>query len=100
MRVSLRAAGRVKEGLKERLLRAKDAARSMSSRRDAELRKALGRSRRQKTALGSLSRENARLRRALRRSETRRARLEGELAKLRATGAALAKRLFGRKNER
>ena len=100
LRVSLRAAGRVKEGLKERLLRAKEAVRSMSSRRDAELRKALGRSRRQKTALGSLSRENARLRRALRRSETRRARLEAELAKLRATGAALAKRLFGRKSER
>ena len=100
LRVSLRAAGRVKEGLKERLLRAKEAARSMSSRRDAELRKALGRSRRQKTALGSLSRENARLRRALRRSETRRSRLEAELAKLRATGAALAKRLFGRKSER
>ena len=100
LRVSLRAAGRVKEGLKERLLRAKEAARSMSSRRDAELRKALGRSRRQKTALGSLSRENGRLRRALRRSEARRARLEGELAKLRATGAALAKRLFGRKSER
>ena len=100
LRVSLRAAGRVKEGLKARLLRAKEAARSMSSRRDAELRKALGRSRRQKTALGSLSRENARLRRALRRSETRRSRLEAELAKLRATGAALAKRLFGRKSER
>ena len=98
--VSLRASGRVKEGLKERLLRAKEAARSMSSRRDAELRKALGRSRRQKTALGSLSGENARLRRALLRSETRRARLEAELAKLRATGAALAKRLFGRKSER
>ena len=100
LRATLRAAGRVKEGLKERLLRAKEAARSMSSRRDAELRKALGRSRRQKTALGSLSRENARLRRALRRSETRRSRLEAELAKLRATGAALAKRLFGRKSER
>ena len=101
LRVSLRAAGRVKERLKERLLRAKEAARSMSpSRGDAELRKALGRSRRQKTALKSLSRENARLSRALRRSETRRSRLEAELAKLRATGAALAKRLFGRKSER
>ena len=100
LRATLRAAGRVKERLKERLLRAKEAARSMSSRRDAELRKALGRSRRQKTALGSLSRENARLRRALLRSETRRARLEAELAKLRATGAVLAKRLFGRRSER
>ena len=79
---------------------AKEAARSRSSRRDEALRKALGRSRRQKTALGSLSRENARLSRALRKSEARRTRLEAELAKLRATGAALAKRLFGRKSER
>ena len=100
LRVSLRAAARVKEGLKERLLRAKEAARSRSPRSDEALRKALGRSRRQKTALGSLTRENARLRRALRKSETRRARLEAELAKLRATGAVLAKRLFGRKSER
>ncbi len=100
LRVSLRAAGRVKEGLKERLLRAKEALRTRSSRRDAELRKALGRSRRQKTALGSLSRENRRLRRALRKSEARRARLEAELAKLRATGAVLARRLFGRGSER
>ena len=100
LRVSLRAAGRVKEGLKERLLRAKEALRTRSSRRDAELRKALGRSRRQKTALRSLWRENGRLRRALRKSETRRARLEAELAKLRATGAVLARRLFGRGSER
>ncbi len=100
LRVSLRAAGRVKEGLKERLLRAKEALRTRSSRRDAELRKALGRSRRQKTALRSLSRENGRLRRTLRKSETRRARLEAELAKLRATGAVLARRLFGRGSER
>ena len=56
--------------------------------------------RRRKTALRSLSRENARLRKALRRSETRRARLEAELAKLRATGAVLARRLFGRGSER
>ena len=100
LRVSLRAAARVKEGLKERLLRAKEAARSRSPRSDEALRKALGRSRRQKTALRSLSRENARLCRALRKSETRRARLEAELAKLRATGAVLARRLFGRGSER
>ena len=100
LRVSLRAAARVKEGLKERLLRAKEAARSRSPRSDEALRKALGRSRRQKTALRSLSRENGRLRRELRKSETRRARLEVELAKLRATGAVLARRLFGRGSER
>ncbi len=100
LRVSLRAAGRVKEGLKERLLRAKEAARSRSPRSDEALRKALGRSRRQKTALGSLTRENARLHRALRKSEARRAQLEAELGKLRATGAVLARRLFGRGSER
>ena len=100
LRISLRAAARVKEELKERLLRAKEAARSRSPRSDEALRKALGRSRRQKTALGSLSRENGRLRRALRKSETRRARLEAEFGKLRATGAVLARRLFGRGSER
>ena len=101
LRVSLRAVDVAKERLKERLLRAREAARSRSpSRADAELRKALGRSRRQKTALRSLSRENGRLCRALRKSETRRARLEVELAKLRATGAVLARRLFGRRSER
>ena len=101
LKVSLGAADVAKERLKERLLRAREAVRSRSpSRADAELRKALGRSRRQKTALRSLSRENGRLRRALRKSETRRARLEVELAKLRATGAVLARRLFGRRSER
>ena len=89
LRVSLRAADVAKEAL-----------RSRSSRRDEALRKALGRSRRQKTAIGSLSRENGRLCRALRKSEARRARLEAELAKLRATGAVLARRLFGRRSER
>ena len=100
LRVSLRAAEVTKERLMERLLRAKEAARSRSPRSDEALRKALGRSRRQKTALGSLSRENGRLRRELRKSETRSARLEAELAKLRATGAVLARRLFGRGSER
>ena len=100
LRVSLRAAGREKERLKARLLRAKEALRSMSPRRDAELRKALGRSRRQKQTLRRLAVENGRLRRALRKSEARRARLEAELAKLRSTGAVLARRLYGRKSER
>ena len=99
--VALGAAGLAKERLKARLFRASEAARSRSpSREDAELRKALRRSRRQKTAIKSLSRENTRLRKALRRSETRRARLEVDLAKLRATGAVLSRRLFGRRSER
>ncbi len=100
LRVSLRAAGREKERLKARLLRAKEALRSMSPRRDAELRKALGRSRRQKQTNRRLALENGRLRRALRKSETRRARLKAEFAKLRATGAVLARRLYGRGSER
>ena len=101
LKVSLGAAGIATGRLKARLLRALEAARSKSpSRADEELRKALGRSRRQKTALRSLSRENGRLCRALRKSETRRARLEAELGKLRATGAVLARRLFGRGSER
>ena len=101
LKVSLGAAGIATERLKARLLRAMEAARSRSpSRVDEELRKVLGRSRRQKKALGSLSRENARLRRTLRKSEARRARLEAEFGKLRATGAVLARRLFGRGSER
>ena len=88
LRVALGAAGAEKERLKARLLRASEAARSRSpSREDAELRKALGRSRRRKKAIRSLSRENAQLRQAVRKSETRQAALEAQLAKLRATGA-------------
>ncbi len=97
LKVSLGAADIATERLKARLLRAMEAARSRSpSRADEELRKALWRSRRQKTAIGFLSRENARLRKALRKSETRQARLEVDLGKLRATGAVLSRRLFGR----
>ena len=99
--VALGAAGLAKERLKARLFRASEAARSRSpSREDAELRKALRRSRRQKTAIKSLSRENTRLRKALRKSETRQTGLEVDLAKLRATGAVLSRRLFGRRSER
>ncbi len=98
--VALGAAGIAKERLKTRLLRASEAARSRSpSREDAELRKALRRSRRRKTAIKSLSRENARLRKAVRKSETRQTALEVQLAKLRATGAVLSKALFGRRIE-
>ena len=51
--VALEVAGAAKERLKARLLRASEVARSRSpSREDAELRKALGRSRRQKTGSG------------------------------------------------
>ena len=58
LRVALEVAGTAKERLKARLLRASEAARSRSpSGEAAELRKALRRSRRQKTAIKSLSRE-------------------------------------------
>ena len=98
--VALEVAGAAKERLKARLLRASEAARSRSpSREDAELRKALGRSRRQKTALRSLSRENARLRKAVNASQSRNETLEAQLAKLRASGAVLSKALFGRRSE-
>ena len=63
----------------------------------AQLRNALRRSRRQKTAIKSLSRENARLRKAAKTSRGRIDALEAQLARLRATGAVLSKALFGRK---
>ena len=66
---------------------------------DAALRAALRRSRRQKTTIRSLGKENARLRRAVRKLETRKAALESQLARLRATGATLSKALFGRRSE-
>ena len=64
-----------------------------------QLRGALTRSRRQKAAIKSLSRENARLRKAVQASQTRIETLETLVAKLRATGSALSKTLFGRKSE-
>ena len=66
---------------------------------DAELRRVLRRSRRQKTAIKSLSWENARLRKAVKRSRRRIGMLEAQLDKLRATGSVLSKRLYGRKSE-
>ena len=84
----------------------------------AHLRNVLRRSRWQKAAIKSLSRENARLRKAAKSARTGRERaearlreapvkvsrrrieaLEAQLAKLRATGAMLSNRLYGRKSE-
>ena len=65
-----------------------------------QLRKALRRSRRQKTTIKSLRKENARLRKAVRASQTRSERLEAQLARLLATRAVLSKALFGSKTER
>ena len=66
---------------------------------DAELRKALRRSRRQKATIKSLSHENARLRKGAKTSRNRIETLEAQLARLRATGAVLSKALYGRKSE-
>ena len=67
---------------------------------DAELRKALRRSRRQKATIKSLSHENARLRKGAKTSRNRIETLEAQLAKLRATGAVLSRTLYGRKSEK
>ena len=67
---------------------------------DAELRRALRRSRRQKATIKSLSRENARLRKRAKASRNRIETLEVQLARLRATGAVLSRALFGRKSEK
>ena len=66
---------------------------------DADLRKALRRSRRQKSAIKSLSREKARLHRTVKGLRNRTGALEAQLLKLRATGAVLSRRLYGRKSE-
>ena len=67
---------------------------------DADLRRALRRSRRQKATIKSLSRENARLHKGAKTSRNRIEMLEVQLAKLRATGSVLSKALYGRKSER
>ena len=66
---------------------------------DAELRKALRRSRRQKATIKSLSHENVRLRKGAKTSRNRIETLEAQLARHRATGAVLSKALYGRKSE-
>ena len=86
-----------KEALKGRL--AKLRAGKTLSDTVGDLRKALSRSRRQKTTIKSLGQDNARLHRAVRKLETRKAALESQLARLRATGTTLSKALFGRRSE-
>ena len=98
----LRRAVRASERLKVQVSKHRAAAETLSkslSDQAAQLRNALRRSRRQKTAIKSLSRENARLRKAAKTSRSRIETLEAQLARLRATGAVLSKALFGRKSE-
>ena len=66
---------------------------------DADLRRALRRSRRQKATIKLLSRENARLRKGAKTSRNRIETLEVQLERLRATGAVLSRALYGRKSE-
>lgn len=121
LRHELRRSEAGKERLKERLRRAVETVRSRSPGAAAlDLRKALGRSLRQKAALRRLSKEHARLRRRVktwarrnesqeeeivrlrRRLEARGQRIEAqelEIARLRATRAVLSKALHGRRSE-
>ena len=61
---------------------------------DADLRRTLRRSRRQKATIKSLSRENARLRKGAKTSRNRIETLEVQLERLRATGAVLSRALY------
>lgn len=121
LRHELRRSETGKERLKERLRRAVETVRFRSPGAAAlDLRKALGRSLRQKAALRRLSKEHARLRRRVkawerrhgaqeeeiawlrRRLEARGQRIEAqelEIARLRATRAVLSKALHGRRSE-
>ena len=94
LRAALKRAVTAKDGLKARLRRL-----TVPAAADADLRKALGRSRRQKTALNAATKENTRLRRTVARLRRRTGKQETEIAKLRATRAVLSKALHGRKSE-
>ena len=86
--------------LRREVARLRKAAAGAQVQADAELRKALRRSRRQKTALNALTKENARLRRTAKASQGRVGTLEAELSKLRATAAVLSGTLYGRRSEK
>ena len=92
-----------REKLKERVVRLRASGATLSklpSDEAAELRKALRRSRRHKSAIRSLCRDNARLRKAVRKGRKRQGALETELAGVRASRAVLSRRMYGRKSER
>ena len=101
LRRELKTSRKLNGRLKARLLRALEKVRSFSPvARDAELRKALRRSRHQKSSLNALRKENTRLRRREKSSQHRVGTLEAELAKLRSTAAVLSKTLYGRRSEK
>ena len=102
LRKAVRTAKAGRASAEERLAKLRAVRKTLSTSRsgmDTELRRVLRRSRRQKSAIKSLSRENTRLRRTAKGSRNRIEALEGELAKLRSTGAVLSRRLYGRKSE-
>ena len=103
LRHSVKGADAREETLRARVARVLGVSRAHKealSAADADLRKALRRSRRQKAAIKSLTRENARLRKAAKTSQARIGALKARVSKLRASRAALSRRLFGRKSEK
>ena len=64
-----------------------------------QLRTVLRRSRHQKNAIGRLRKQNARLRKTDKGLRNRIEALEADIARLRASGTMLSKRLYGRKSE-
>ena len=102
LRYALKRSEAGKEALKARLVKLRATGATLSklpSDEAAQLRKALRRSRRQKTTIKSLYKENARLRRAAQVSQSRKEALNAELAKVRASRAVLSKWLYGRRSE-
>ena len=102
----LRRAARVsatrKETMEVELARVRTISKTLSKTRSdeaAQLRKALRRSRRQKTTIKWLRTANVRLRRTVRISQSRKEALNAELAKVRASRAVLSKWLYGRGSE-
>ena len=102
LRRTVKAAKAGREAAQARLAGLRAARKALSKKlfgMDAELRRVLRRSRRQKSAIRSLAVENARLRKAVRGTRRRIETLEAQLDKLRAAGKVLSKRLYGRRSE-
>ena len=90
------------DGLRRSLKKSEDEKKSLSQAladARADHRKALQRSRRQKTTIKSLSRKNALLHRKAKALRNRIEALEADIARLRSTAATLSKRLYGSKSE-
>ena len=99
---TVKAAKAGREAAQARLAGLRAARKALSKKvsgMDAELRRVLRRSRRQKSAIRSLAVENTRLRKAVRGARRRIETLQAQLDKLRAAGSVLSKRLYGRRSE-